>query len=92
MKNVFCTYHSFKKTFLLEIYIYMYNVYLYNVYTWLKGRGYIDKILKARKFSSAELLNNQRKKMKINLFLILCTSSGSIKSHNDQNTPYFNTL
>ena len=33
---------------------------------WLKGRGYSDKlvrkqILKARKFSRAELLNNQRK-------------------------------
>ena len=40
---------------------------------WLKGRGYSDKlvrkqILKARKFSRAELLNNQKKKkMKIKL-------------------------
>ena len=34
---------------------------------WLKGKGYSDKlvqkqILKTRKFSRAELLNNQRKK------------------------------
>ena len=57
----------------MYMYIYIYiSVCVYdkrcnNLEIWLKGGGYSDKlvrkqILKARKFSRAELLNSQRKK------------------------------
>ena len=64
-----------------------------NLEIWLKGRRYSDKlfrkqILKARKFSRAELLNNQRKKDNEDT-LFFNVTYGSIKTHNDENTPSF---
>ena len=66
---------------------------------WLRERGYSDKlvwkqILKASKFSRIELLNSQRKKENKDKLVLNITYHpffSSIKKHNEQNTPSFNT-